>query len=162
LSSFPSAMMTTRMTTANENGVVGPQPKRRSHAGNDGDGGEQSPTMMTAIPSSGATVACCMVIPNYPPPHEEGSSRVGSRQRGKCYGPVSISVHATNAGDARAVQSLDTATHRHQHSHGCNGGQSHSISNHGLNTVTVPCVRPLFLMRGVSPPCPTQVLLPHL
>ena len=83
LSSFPSAMMTTRMTTANENGVVGPQSKRRSHAGNDGDGGEQSPTMMTAIPSSGATMACCVVIPNYPPPPRRGQQQGGQSSEGE-------------------------------------------------------------------------------
>jgi serine/threonine protein phosphatase PrpC len=54
------------------------------------------------ILTSGATVACCVIIPNY-------SSHSAKKKNGR---PTSISVHAANAGDARAVLSSTTAMHR--------------------------------------------------
>ena len=54
------------------------------------------------ILTSGATVACCVIIPNY-------SSHSANKKNGR---PTSISVHAANAGDARAVLSSTTAMHR--------------------------------------------------
>ena len=61
---------------------------------NDKDG--QSQTMTTAN-GDDVVVACFMVI------------GVAGCQRGKCHCPTSILECATNAGNARAVQSLDMA-----------------------------------------------------
>jgi serine/threonine protein phosphatase PrpC len=54
------------------------------------------------ILTSGATVACCVIIPNYSSP--SAKEKIGR--------PTSISVHAANAGDARAVLSSTTAMRR--------------------------------------------------
>lgn len=52
---------------------------------------------LDGISTSGATVACCVIIPNY------------SSHSAKKKNPTSISIHAANAGDARAVLSSTTA-----------------------------------------------------
>ena len=57
---------------------------------------------LDGISTSGATVACCVIIPNY--------SSHGAKKKNGC--PTSISIHAANAGDARAVLSSTTATRR--------------------------------------------------
>ena len=57
---------------------------------------------LDGISTSGATVACCVIIPNY-------SSHGAKKKNGR---PTSISIHAANAGDARAVLSSTTATRR--------------------------------------------------
>ena len=102
---------------------------------------------LDGIATSGATVACCVVIPNYPPPDDEeggggGGGVVGDRRRrrrrgGGCRGPASISVHAANAGDARAVLSSDTAARRRRRrrSRGRDRGRSRSISGGGAEIV---------------------------
>ena len=54
------------------------------------------------IITSGATVACCIVVPNY------------STQTGNI---TSITIHAANAGDARAVLSSGTARRRRRRRH---------------------------------------------
>lgn len=57
---------------------------------------------LDGISTSGATVACCVIIPNY-------SSHSAIKKNGR---PTSISIHAANAGDGRAVLSSTTATRR--------------------------------------------------
>ncbi|KAL3766211.1 hypothetical protein ACHAW5_002557 [Stephanodiscus triporus] len=74
---------------------------------------------LEGIITSGATVACCVVIPNY-------RHRRGNRDRALPTndddddddGPESISIHAANAGDARAVLSSGTAVRRRRRRRG--------------------------------------------
>lgn len=58
---------------------------------------------LDGITTSGATVACCIVIPNFSP------------QSGIL---TSVTIHSANAGDARAVLSSGTARRQRQPTHG--------------------------------------------
>ncbi|KAL3823751.1 hypothetical protein ACHAXA_004844 [Cyclostephanos tholiformis] len=82
------------------------------------------------ILTSGATVACCVVIPNYPEDYDDDDEndddgRGGGRRRRK---PTSISIHAANAGDARAVLSSNVAYRRRRRS---SSSSSRSITSRG-------------------------------